>query len=98
MEDIVMGWGKVVKAGLAVATDEGKKQGKVILGDLLTKLGNKLSDNNSLRADIDELQSKVCELAEHYDTELAKSRRRLALVSILSGVGIVAAIVLAIVV
>ena len=91
-----MGLGSVVKAGLAVATNEGKKQGKMILGELLTTLGNKLTDNNSLRADIDELQSKVCELAEHYDTELAKSRRRLVLVSILGSIGIVAAIVLAI--
>ena len=92
-----MGLKNLFKAGLAVATDGGKKQGKVIIGELLTQLGNKLSDNNSLRSDIDELQSKVCELAEHYDNELAKSRRRLALVSILSGGGIVAAIVLAIV-
>ena len=92
-----MGLGNVVKAGLTAAKDAGQKQGKVIIGELLTKLGNKLSDNNSLRADIDELQSKVCELAEHYDNELAKSRRNLILVSILGGIGIIAAIVLAIV-
>ena len=95
-----MGIGNVVKAGLAVvATDEVKKQGKNIIGQLLTKIGNKLSesnDNNSLRADIDELQLKVCELAEHYDNELAKSRRNLILVSIFGGLGIIAAIVLAI--
>ena len=97
-----MGIGNAVKVGLtAVATDEVKKQGKNIIGQLLTKIGNKLSDsnddNNSLRADIDELQTKVCELAEHYDNELAKSRRNLILVSILGGIGIVAAIVLAII-
>ncbi len=97
-----MSWGSVVKAGLkAVTTDECKKQGKIILGDLLTKIGNKLSDNNSLRADIDELNSKVYELAEHYDNEIEnlkkKSRRNLILVSVLGGIGIIAAIVLAIV-
>ena len=101
-----MGWGKkIVKAGLAVVTsEECKKQGKNIIGQLLTKIGNKLAesnDNESLRADINELQLSMCELVEHYDTELArlqkKSRRNSILISVLGGVGIVAAIVLAIV-
>ena len=97
-----MNLGNVAKTGLAVVTSEVvKKQGKIIIGELLTKLSNKLSDHNSLKADIDELNSKVYELAEYYDNELEslkkKSRRNLILVSVLGGIGIVAAIVLAIV-
>ena len=96
-----MGLGDIVKAGLkVVTTDECKKLGKNIIGQLFTKIGNKLSDsndNNGLRADLDELKTKVYELAEHYDTELEKSRRNLLLLSILSGIGIITAIVLAIV-
>lgn len=73
-----------------------KSKEKKIIGEIIHKIGDKLSDNSSLRADIEELKTKVYELAEYYDNELAKSRRNLILVSILGGIGIIAAIVLAI--
>ncbi len=107
-----MGLKNIVKSGVSkvagTAKYVAKNKGTLIIAEILSGIADMHllnskegapNDMEVVKADIAEIKSqlgRLKDLTEHYDNELAKSRRNLILVSIFGGIGIIAAILLAI--